>query len=311
MLYWVLIYVLTFLLDIFATLGVAKSAKDLEIILLRQQVRILQRKTNAPPCLARPEKLVLATLTARFRGIAAAAGYRMSGAMLIFKPETVLRWHRELVRRKWTFKQGPKLGRPRLSTELEALIVQLARENPRWGYDRIEGELLKLGYVVSTTSVRNVMKRNGIVPAPNRGGLTWRAFIAHHKAQFLACDFFTVETIWLQTLYVLFFIELGTRRMHFAGCTTYPNTTWSHSRRGSWCGCWKTKRGRCDSSSMIVTPSSHDRSTQCRAHFIGIQCLNLRTSRSSRRRFVLQRRTPTRSAGCARPAKNVSTSSQT
>jgi transposase len=226
MLYCLLTYALTLFLDLFATLGIANSDKDLEIILLRQQLRILQRKVNARPRLPRPEKLILATLTARFRRMIAGANRRMHGAMLIFQPETVIGWHHELVRRKWTYRQRARPGRPRLSAELEALIVQLARENSGWGYDRIEGELRKIGYAVSPTSVRNVLKRHRIVAAPERRKSTWRAFIAHHKEQMLACDFLTVETIWLQTIYVLFFIELATRRVHFAGCTAHPNSTW-------------------------------------------------------------------------------------
>jgi hypothetical protein len=146
--------------------------------------------------------------------------------MLIFKPDTVLRWHRELVRRKWTFKRKGKPGRPGISSELEALIVRLAKENPCWGYDKIQGELLKPGYNLSASSVRNILKRHRLTPASERSSGSWRSFLGHDKDQILACDFFTVETIWLKTIYVLFFIELGTRRVHLAGCTTNPDTTW-------------------------------------------------------------------------------------
>ncbi len=146
--------------------------------------------------------------------------------MLIFKPDTMLRWHRELVRRKWTLHQKRKPGRPRLSSELEELIIRLANENHRWGYDKIHGELLKLGFAVSPTSVRNVLKRHQISPAPQRSSLSWRSFLGHNKDQILACDFFTIETISLKTLYVLFFIELGSRRVHFAGCSAHPNSLW-------------------------------------------------------------------------------------
>src|SRR5690606_20314328 len=125
----------------------------------------------------------------------------------IFQPETVLRWHRELVRRKWTFKLKAKGGRPRISKELEALIVRLAQENSRWGYGKIEGELLKLGFTVSASTARNVLNRHGILPAPVRyGSIGWRHLMRHYRQLLLTCDFFTVETIWLQTLYVLFFI---------------------------------------------------------------------------------------------------------
>jgi putative transposase len=119
-------------------------------------------------------------------------------------------------------------GRPRIAAELEALIVRLARENPRWGYGKLEGELLKLGYRVGRSTIRDVLKRQHIPAAPLRAkqNSTWRAFLRQHQQQLLACDFFTVETMRLQTLYVFFFIELGTRRVHLAGCTAHPTAAW-------------------------------------------------------------------------------------
>jgi hypothetical protein len=139
----------------------------------------------------------------------------------------VLKWHWELVRRKWTYPRKHKGGRPRINAEVENLIVRLAKENPRWGYGKLEGELLKLGFKVSRTTIRNVLDRHQIVPAPVRNdSLGWRQLMNHYREQLLACDFFTVETIRLQTLYVLFFIELGTRRVHLAGVTAHPNQHW-------------------------------------------------------------------------------------
>jgi len=109
---------------------------------------------------------------------------------------------------------------------LEALIARLAKENPRWGYDKIQGELLKLGYSLSASSVRNILKRHRLTPASEQSSGSWRSFLGHYKDQILACDFFTVETIWLKTIYVLFFIELGTRRVRLAGFTPNPDSTW-------------------------------------------------------------------------------------
>ncbi len=107
------------------------------------------------------------------------------------------------------------------------MIVRLTKENPRWGYGKLEGELLKLGFKVSRTTIRNVLVRHHIVPAPVRNGsLGWRQLMTHYREQILACDFFTVETFRLQTMYVLFFIELGTCRVHFAGVTAHPNQHW-------------------------------------------------------------------------------------
>ena len=128
------------------------------------------------------------------------ARQRLHQIMLIFKPDTVLRWHRELVRRKWTFKRKAKPGRPAMSSELEALLVRLAKENPRWGYDKIQGELLKLGHNLCASSVRKILKRHRITPAYERSSGSWRSFLEHYKDQILACDFFTVETIWLKTV---------------------------------------------------------------------------------------------------------------
>ena len=113
-----------------------------------------------------------------------------------------------------------------MSSELIALIVRLAKENPRWGYDKIQGELLKLGYSLCASSVRNTLKRHQITPASERSSSSWRDFLGHYKDQILACDFFTVGTVWLKTIYVLFFIELGTRRVHLAGYTAHPETAW-------------------------------------------------------------------------------------
>ena len=149
--------------------------------------------------------------------------HQLQDLIRIFQPETVLRWHRDLVRRKWTYPQRHSSGRPPLSREIEELIIRLAQENVRWGYGKIEGELLKLGFKVSPSTIRNILDRHGIVPAPVRSGsLGWRHLMAHYKQQILACDFFTVETLWLQTLYVLFYIELGTRRVHLTGVTLSP-----------------------------------------------------------------------------------------
>jgi len=205
---------------------VTDNDKDLEIILLCQQVRILQRKVKTVPRVTDPERMILATLTDKFKQAKTGARQRLQQVIMIFKPDTVLRWHRELVRRKWTFKRKGKAGRPGISAELEALIVRLAKENSSWGYGKIQGELRKLGYTVCPSSVHNILKRKGITPAPERSSSSWRKFLRHYKDQILACDFFTVETIGLKTIYVLFFIELGTRRLHLAGFTVNPDTIW-------------------------------------------------------------------------------------
>ena len=109
--------------------------------------------------------------------------------------------------------------------EIRALVLRLARENPRWGYQRIVGEVSGLGIAVSATTVRTWLRAGGLGPAGIRRGMTWREFVRAHRRSLLAVDFFTVETIWLQRLYVLF-IELGSRRVHLAGCTPTPSARW-------------------------------------------------------------------------------------
>jgi putative transposase len=106
------------------------------------------------------------------------------------------------------------------------LVLQLAQENPGWGYQRLRGELLKVGHCVSVTTIRSLLRRHGVPPAPGRAGLSGRAFLRAHTAGVLACDFFTAETVRLQTLFVLFFIELHTRRVFVAGCTEHPSAAW-------------------------------------------------------------------------------------
>ncbi len=238
MFFAVLAQILGILLDLLTARWRSAATKDLEILVLRQQLRILQRTQVHAPRPSRGEKLTLAVLTTKLKAVATGARCPWRPSLLLFTPETVLRWHRELVRRKWTFRQRRAAGRPRVSAEVEELILRLARENPRWGYSRIHSELGKLGHTIGRSTVRDVLKRHQVPPAPQRQqrGSTWRSFLTHHSQQILACDFFTVETAFLQTLYVFFFIELGTRRVHLAGCTAHPTAAWvvQQARQMSW-----------------------------------------------------------------------------
>jgi putative transposase len=140
----------------------SECEKDLEILLLRQQLRILQRTRTHPPRLSWWEKVPLAMLAGKLIQGATFSRARLSQSLLLFTPEMVLRWHRDLVRRKWTFPQRQAVGRPRITADLEALIVRLAKENPRWGYSKIQGELLKLGYRIGRTTIRDVLTRQPI-----------------------------------------------------------------------------------------------------------------------------------------------------
>ena len=149
----------------------------------------------------------------------------------IVKPDTILAWHRKFIAQKFDGSQQRKApGRPPIDTELEALVVRIAQENRSWGYDRIVGALPNLGYTISDQTVGNILKRHGIPPAPERKTTTtWKEFIRTHMDVLVATDFFTAE-VWtlggLVTYYVLFFIQLGSRKVHIAGVTPHPNQPW-------------------------------------------------------------------------------------
>ncbi len=206
---------LRWLLEFVALHGRAKEFKELEIIVLRHELAILRRTTRRP------------AITAVDRMFLAAASRvlpRVQWRSFIVTPATLQRWHRRLVAKRWTY--GHPVGRPPMPRETRDLVLRLARENPRWGYPRIVGELKGLGIAVSATTVRAWLQAAGLGPAGHRGEMTWREFVRAHRQSLLAVDFFTVETIWLQRLYVVFFIELGSRRVHVAGCTPNPSAPW-------------------------------------------------------------------------------------
>jgi transposase InsO family protein len=203
----------------------SNDLKELEIVVLRQEVAILRRRTRRP-AMTWSDRLFLAAASrllprARWRSF-------------IITPGTLLRWHRCLVAKRWTYAR--RAGRPPIRREIRALVVRFARDNPRWGYQRIVGELKGLGMVVSATTVRTWLRAASLGPAGMRGGMTWREFVRAHRRSMLAVDFFTVETIWLQRLYVLLFIELRSRCVHVAGCTPTPSALWvtQQARQLTW-----------------------------------------------------------------------------
>ncbi len=228
MLWSLLTHLAGFIVDLVVGTRRVAHAKDLEIALLRHQLRLLQRRSLGPPRLSPWEKLTLAVLATKLSRLTTSLRAILARAVLLVQPETVLKWHRELVRRKWTYRRRRAGGRPRIAAEVEALLLRLARENPRWGYGRIQGELAKLGHALGHSTIRDVLKRRHVPPAPQRPRRpsTWRQFLAQHHDAVLACDFFTVETLFLKTIYVLFFLEIGTRRVHLAGCTAHPTAAW-------------------------------------------------------------------------------------
>jgi len=150
---------------------------------------------------------------------------RRSWTAFSVRPETLLAWHRRLVARRWTYSHR-RPGRPPISRQVRELILRLARENASWGYLRIAGELRKLDVAVSASSVRNILTSAGLPPAPQRDAQSWRSFLRAHGESILACDFFTVDTVWLRRLYVLAFISISSRRVEYSAITTKPDAAW-------------------------------------------------------------------------------------
>jgi putative transposase len=204
------------LLALVVLLARGDRSKELEILVLRHELSILRRQVGRPRFEPR-DRLVLAALS---RVVP-----RRSWSAFSVRPETLLRWHRGLVARRWTYPHR-RPGRPPIEREIRELIVRLARENTSWGYVRIVGELRKLGITGSATLVRGVLAEAGIPPAPQRDGQSWRAFLRQQGDSILTCDFLTVDTIWLRRLYVLVFLSIGSRRVEYLACTRNPDTRW-------------------------------------------------------------------------------------
>ena len=193
------------------------TSKEVEIAVLRHQLSILRRQIRRPHF--RPTNRAFLAAASRLLP-------RDRWASFMVTPQTLLRWHRELVRRKWTYRRRKEFGRPAIDPEIREIVLRLARENPRWGYVRIQGELRKVGIRVGASTIRRVLRAQGLGLAPRRAGPTWTEFLRAQAHGILAWDFLTVETIRLKTLYVLFFIELSTRRVHLAGVTAHPDSAW-------------------------------------------------------------------------------------
>jgi len=209
-----------------ATLHVrSDDFKKLAIVLLRHELAILRRAGRQPRA-TWTDRLLLAAASRLLP--------RRRWRSFIVTPKTLLAWHRRLVTRRWTYPTRP--GRPPIDRKIRALVERLARQNPRWGYQRIVGELKGLGFTVSATTVRGWLRKVGLGPVGTRGGMSWRDFVRAHRRTMLAVDFFAVDTVWLQRLYVLFFIELGSRHVHLAGCTSHPSGQWvvQQARQVTW-----------------------------------------------------------------------------
>jgi putative transposase len=212
----VLYVVVRRLLEFVVLLSRGDRAKELEILVLRHELSILRRQVGRPRFEA-PDRILLAAFSRMLP--------RRSWTAFSVRPETLLAWHRGLVARRWTYPHS-RQGRPPIGRDVRELILRLARENASWGYLRIAGELRKLGIAVSASSVRNILVKAGLPPAPRRDAQSWRSFLRAQGESILACDFFTVDTVWLRRLYVLAFISIGSRRVEYVAITSKPDTAW-------------------------------------------------------------------------------------
>jgi putative transposase len=204
----------------------SQDFKELEIVVLRHELAILRRDAGRP-ALRAPDRFFLAAASRLLP--------RERWSSFFVTPDTLLRWHRRLVARRWTYPRR-SAGRPPTDSRLRGLVLRLARENPRWGYQRISGEIGRLGLNVSATTVRKLLRGAGLGPAGERAALSWRKFIRSQAASLIACDFFAGDTVRATRLYVLFFIELSSRRVHLAGVTAHPDAGWvsQQARQFAW-----------------------------------------------------------------------------
>src|SRR6266516_4502096 len=195
----------------------SEREKEIELLLLRHQLRVLERQV-ARPTLTPGDRVLLAAFSR-------VLPRRVWKTSLLWTPATLLRWHRELVARRWTYPHR-RPGRPPTRAEVRALVARLARENPGWGYRRIQGELVGLGIKLAASTVWTILNEAGIEPSPMRLESSWAEFLRQQAASILECDFLTVDTLFLKRFYVLFFIELATRRVRLVGITTNPDGRW-------------------------------------------------------------------------------------
>ncbi|MFB7669515.1 glycoside hydrolase family 9 protein [Kitasatospora sp. NPDC056138] len=192
------------------------AAKDVELLVLRHQLAVLRRQLGQPQL--EPGDLVLLAALSRLLP-------RERWSSFFVTPATLLRWHRELIADRWTYPRK-RPGRPPIPQQTRELVLRLARENPLWGHRRVQGELARLGITVAAATVRAVLRQGNIPPAPKRAQDSRSVFLRTQASGPLACDFFHVDTAFCRRLYVLFVMEVETRRVHILGITAHPNRDW-------------------------------------------------------------------------------------
>jgi len=188
----------------------------IEVVVLRHEVAVLRRQVRRPALQAADRAV--------FAGLARLLPRRRHGRFFV-QPATLLRWHRDLVAKRWTYPHG-RPGRPSIAEGITALVLRLAKENPTWGYRRIHGELATMGVVIAPSSAWAILQRHGVDPSPRRSGPTWAEFLTAQAKGLMACDFFHVDTVLLRRFYVLVFIHHDTRLIRIAGITKNPVTSW-------------------------------------------------------------------------------------
>ena len=211
---------LRYLFSLLAVLVRSGLSKDAELLVLRHENQVLRRQLQGRLRWDRADRLWLAALSRL-------VSRRRWTEVFPVTPATILRWHRDLVARKWDYATRRRPGRPSTGTSLKTLVIRMARENPAWGHRRIQGELARLGHAIAASTVWEILHAAGIDPAPRRAGPTWREFLTAQAHAIIACDFLVVETVLLKRLHVLVFIEHGTRRLHLAGVTARPTAAWA------------------------------------------------------------------------------------